>query len=584
MRSRIVRFSTIVGLVALVGGCEDPPLSPDEERASLSGQSSLAAPSDLTATALSPTQVNLAWRDRSSSETGFEVQRSTTGARGTFAPLTKTGANITSYSNTDLSPSTEYCYKVRAVGGTINKPKYSLFSNTSCAPPPTPSAAPTALKALGVSSTKIDLSWTDNASDETGFNIERCQDTDCTGFIEVGQVATDATTWVSTELSPGTTYSYRVRARKGTAFSEYSATATAVTLPPPQLHVGARTTGVDLDPDGYQIEVVEDGGGWRTSSLPADGTVTFPDVKQGTITVSLRGEAPNCYLTTLSSQVIDYDTSTTVTFDVTCNRGTSIAYADTSNGNAEIYTIETTGNGATTRLTFHPASDVEPAWSTDGARIAFRSDRDGDEEIYVMNADGSNPVRLTSQPGNDGNPAWSPDGSRIAFESNRDTQSKIAVMNADGTGVTATNQDGSAPSWSPDGQRIAFASGPIYLMNADGTGVTRLTNPLNNGIPGAGIEYDTNPTWSPDGTSIVYARSSCWDGCVHQIMRVTADGAGEASLEFTDGYEGTSEGEPVWSPEGRKIAFVGAHSIVVLRADGTDAMPLAVGFSPAWQR
>jgi Tol biopolymer transport system component len=499
--------------------------------------------------------------------------------------LTKTGANITSYSNTNLTPSTEYCYKVRSVGGTMNKPKYSLFSNTSCATPPTPPAAPTALQAVGVSSTETDLSWTDNASDETGFNIERCQGTDCTGFIEVGQVPTNATTWVSTELSPGTTYSYRVRARKGTVFSEYSATASAATLPPPPLHVGARTTGVDLDPDGYHIEVVEDGGGWRTSSLPADGTVTFSDVKPGTITVSLRGEAPNCYLTSPSPQVIDYDTSTTITFDVTCNRGTAIAYADTSTGNAEIYTIGTTGNSTATRLTFHPAADVEPAWSPDGARIAFRSDRDGDEEIYVMNADGSNPVRLTSQPGEDRNPAWSPDGSRIAFEtwSTRDTQSKIAVMNADGTAVTVTNQDGSAPSWSPDGQRIVFASGPIYLMNADGTGVTRLTNPWNTGIPGAAIEYDTNPTWSPDGTSIVYARSSCWDGCTHQIMRVGADGSGEASLTGTGGYEGTSEGEPVWSPEGKKIAFAGAHSIVVMRADATDGMILASGFSPTWQ-
>jgi type II secretory pathway pseudopilin PulG len=117
-------------------------------------------------------------------------------------------------------------------------------------------------------------------------------------------------------------------------------------------------------------------------------------------------------------------------------------------------------------------------------RIAFISDRDGNDEIYVMNADGSGVTRLTNNPAYDGWPAWSPDGRRIAFASNRDGNPEIYVMNADGSGVTRlTNNpaDDWAPSWSPDGRRIIFVSNrdgnyEIYVMNSDGSGVTRLTN------------------------------------------------------------------------------------------------------------
>ncbi len=80
--------------------------------------------------------------------------------------------------------------------------------------------------------------------------------------------------------------------------------------------------------------------------------------------------------------------------------------------------------------------DVFSAWSPDGTKIAFTSDRDGNFEIYVMNADGRNPTRLTSDPATDNFPAWSPDGTKIAFDSRRDGNFEIYVMNADGTNPT----------------------------------------------------------------------------------------------------------------------------------------------------
>ena len=127
-----------------------------------------------------------------------------------------------------------------------------------------------------------------------------------------------------------------------------------------------------------------------------------------------------------------------------------------------------------------PPSSVAVGDIASLGRIAFVSGRDGDSEIYVMNADGSGVSRLTDNPGRDWNPRWSPDGGRIAFTSDRDGDSEIYVMNADGSGVsrlTDNSADDHNPSWSPDGGRIAFNSDrdggwEIYVMNADGSGVT----------------------------------------------------------------------------------------------------------------
>ena len=111
-------------------------------------------------------------------------------------------------------------------------------------------------------------------------------------------------------------------------------------------------------------------------------------------------------------------------------------------------------------LTNHPAADTYPAWSPDGRQIAFSSDRNGNLEIYVMNADGTNPIKLTNHPAVDRVPDWSPDGLRIAFSTNRDgdwekkpnDNWEVYVMNADGTNpINLTNHPAwdTSPSWEP---------------------------------------------------------------------------------------------------------------------------------------
>src|SRR5687767_4885353 len=117
------------------------------------------------------------------------------------------------------------------------------------------------------------------------------------------------------------------------------------------------------------------------------------------------------------------------------------------------------------RLTDSPSLDEYPTWSPDGEQIAFMSHRDGNWEIYVMNADGSDSRRLTDNPQGDNSPAWSPDGSWIAYSSDlivaREVNSEIYVVKPDGSDATAlTDNPGGDefPTWSPDGQQLVFVS------------------------------------------------------------------------------------------------------------------------------
>ena len=184
------------------------------------------APSNLSATAVSSSQINLAWTDNSNNETGFKIERSTDGV--TFTQVGTVGSNVTTMSDMGLSPATIYYYRVKAYNAEGDSP-YSNTANTTT--PPLPPAPPSSLSASAVSSSQINLSWIDNSNNETGFKIERSPDG--LNFVQIALVSANVTTYSDVGLPAATLYYYRVRGTNSGGDSAYSNVSSAMTLPPP---------------------------------------------------------------------------------------------------------------------------------------------------------------------------------------------------------------------------------------------------------------------------------------------------------------------------------------------------------------
>lgn len=235
-------------------------------------------------------------------------------------------------------------------------------------------------------------------------------------------------------------------------------------------------------------------------------------------------------------------------------------------------------------------------------KITFHSNRDGDLEIFAMNADGSDVIQLTHNTAGDLLPLWSPDGNRILYGGNCVDICDVVVMNADGSDQRVVFHDGFPGAWSPDGDRIAFGRGDgIYVINADGTGLVRVADPqfitgwspdgtqlqLENdfdgdfeifllNLDGSGTTQLTNNTvndyangWSPDGSKIAF--ESDRDGGDGDIFVMNADGSGDVTQVTHN--DAISDGDPVWSPDGTQLAFQsnrdGDFEIYVMNADGS---------------
>jgi Tol biopolymer transport system component len=213
--------------------------------------------------------------------------------------------------------------------------------------------------------------------------------------------------------------------------------------------------------------------------------------------------------------------------------------------------------------------------------IAFASDRDGTEQIYVMNVDGSSPTRLTHGPASNSNPAWSPDGKTIAFVSGRDSNVAISVMAADGSNPHPLSVGGSQPAWSPDGKKIAFTiGGPgpnddsyVFSVNADGTGGTYIAGDY---WP---YEAASQPAWSPDGARLALRLREFSDegGYYTSIVVMRADGTNWRYVAFSSDDGGGTVASPAWSPDGTKITFISYGRVSVVGADGAGEHALTTG-------
>ncbi|MSR07222.1 MAG: hypothetical protein EXR93_09185 [Gemmatimonadetes bacterium] len=167
-------------------------------------------------------------------------------------------------------------------------------------------------------------------------------------------------------------------------------------------------------------------------------------------------------------------------------------------GNADLYTTSRAAPGAFTRLTAQPASDVSGSFSPDGSSIAFISTRDQNQEIYVMDADGSNARRLTSTAGGEDSPRWTPDGKQLVYASNATGSYQVWIMNAEGSEAKRLTEGpafNSQPTVSPDGKSIAFTSTrdgnyEVYLMDLGGANQRNVTR---------SPAVEMMPVWFPDG-------------------------------------------------------------------------------------
>jgi titin len=184
-----------------------------------------AAPTNLVATPISAAEIRLTWQDNATDEQYYRIERSTDGT--TFSEIGLTGANTTTWSNTNLAAETTYFYRVRATAGA----GASAYSNTASATTGSAPNAPSNLSATALGADSIRITWQDNAADEQYYRVERSADG--ATFSQVALLLANTTAWTNYSLTPSTTYLYRVRGSAGSTYSAFSNTASATTSPPP---------------------------------------------------------------------------------------------------------------------------------------------------------------------------------------------------------------------------------------------------------------------------------------------------------------------------------------------------------------
>lgn len=257
----------MAGTINANNSINPPPMAPD-------------APSDLDVSTLSTTEIGLGWTDKANDESGFKIERKKDSA-GSYRHIVTVSANVESYDDTGLKDGTTYYYRVGAFNGAGD----SIFLGDNAT---TPLAAPSALSAVAVSSSRIDLAWTDHSSVESGFKIEQKVGAGGT-YTAIGAVSDNVNTYSHTGLKTATTYYYRVMAFKGSLDSAYSNEVSAWTRS--ASGDGSGDSGQGSDPTAATSSGGGGGGGCFISAGCHGAMVFASSMVSGWMTEALRGDA-----------------------------------------------------------------------------------------------------------------------------------------------------------------------------------------------------------------------------------------------------------------------------------------------------
>jgi hypothetical protein len=365
----------------------------------------LTAPTGFTATAVSFKQINLTWVDNSGNETGFEISRSAT-ATGVYNVVRTTAAGVTSWSDNTLNPSTQYFYKIRAIHATSASPLTGPVNATTQGIPAAPTA-PTGLSGVVNTATRITLTWNDNSSNETGFEIQKSgQSTN--GFVTIATTASNIETFVDNAVNGHATTYYRVRAigqgGSASAFSTSSGLNSSNRAPSitPIADRSIKTGSTVVlevnisDPDADPVNVTFPNGIPAFASFQSDGygtgKLTFTNAVAGTYNIRVQGSDG-------ASSVID-------DFVLTVNTNNSpvmapIAAQTTDEGRTLVVTASATDADATDILTYTVANLPSFAtWSSSTRKITFNpvaGDAGRYENITVTVKDNKTPAGVDSK-------------------------------------------------------------------------------------------------------------------------------------------------------------------------------------------